>query len=170
MDIRKREKFMENNEYDIIKGSEKSEISVFKGEGGIEMPQELSVQICTAMVSLGSQLISETGKITIEYFKTQAEMYYGQLNAIIKNQIIKSNERQKILLEFSKLTDRYIELIERTNKKEEREELKNTYKMFSEIQTKLYMDALKADSGGTEILNRPNLLAGLKKIFAKKEN
>lgn len=66
-----------DNEIQVIDNYNRG-MSVSKGDRIIEFSPELSQQICTEMISLGTQLISETGRVTIEYFNTQANMYYAE--------------------------------------------------------------------------------------------
>lgn len=60
-------------------------------------------------------MISGIGHVTVEYFKTQAAMYYAELNAYIENQTLKSEERKSILKHIEKLTDEYKGLICQTD-------------------------------------------------------
>ena len=126
------------------------------------------MQICTQMTTLGTQLISEIGGITVGYFKTQAAMYYGELNTYIQNQTLKSDERKIILGQFEKLSNDYSELIKQTDDKEKKEELFDMYKRLSDIQSTLYLEALKSDNEGNVRPGRPDLLSGLKNLFSRK--
>ena len=126
-----------NNEIEVI-DKKSAAMTVRKGDKSIEFSPELSQQICTEMISLGTQLISETGRVTVEYFKTQANMYYGQLNAYIENQTLKSNERMEMLRMIERLTDKYSSLINETDDVAKQEQLKSTYNFFVDKQTKLY--------------------------------
>lgn len=153
------------NEIEVV-DSKRNAMTVRKGDKIIEFSPEISKQICTEMISLGMQLISETGRVTVEYFNTQANMYYAQLNAYISNQTLKSNERKDILKMIEKLTDEYSTLINATDDVEKQEQLKATYNFFVEKQTKLYTDALKTDVG-TEMPHKPNLLSGIKRLFSR---
>ena len=130
---------------------------VTKGDRTVEFSPELSQQICTEMISLGTQLISETGCVTVEYFKTQATMYYAELNAYIGNQTLKSEERKSILKSIEKLTDKYAGLINETEDLEKREQLKSTYEFLVDKQSKLYMGALVTDAS-TKMPKKANLL------------
>ena len=60
---------MENNEYEIVEKTNKKGMTISKGDKSIEMSPEVSMQICTQMATLGTQLISEVGGITEGYFK-----------------------------------------------------------------------------------------------------
>lgn len=138
---------------------------VTKGDRTVEFSPELSQQICTEMISLGTQLISETGRVTVEYFKTQATMYYAELNAYIGNQTLKSEERKSILKSIEKLTDKYVDLINETEDLEKKEQLKSTYEFFVDKQAKLYMGALVVDDS-TKMPKKTNLIDGLKGLFS----
>lgn len=142
---------------------------VSKGDRTVEFSPELSQQICTGMISLGTQLISETGRVTVEYFKTQASMYYAELNAYIYNQTVKSEERKSILQSIEKLTDTYVDLINETEDLEKREQLKSAYEFFADKQSKLYMGALVTDAS-TQMPKKTNLLSGLRGLFVHKKN
>ena len=52
---------MENNEYEIVEKTNKKGMTISKGDKSIEMSPEVSMQICTQMATLGTQLISEVG-------------------------------------------------------------------------------------------------------------
>ena len=140
-------------------------MKVTKGDRTVEFSPELSQQICTEMISLGTQLISETGRVTVEYFKTQATMYYAELNAYIGNQTLKSEERKSILKSIEKLTDKYVDLINETEDLEKREQLKSAYEFFADKQAKLYMGALVVDDS-TKMPKKTNLVDGLKGLFS----
>ena len=137
-----------------------------KGGRTVEFSPELSQQICTEMISLGTQLICETGRVTVEYFKTQSAMYYAELNAYFGNQKLKSEERKSILKAIEKLTDKYVDLINETEDLEKREQLKMAYEFFADKQSKLYMGALVTDAS-TQMPKKTNILDGLKGLFSR---
>lgn len=47
---------MENNEYEIVEKTNKKGMTISKGDKSIEMSPEVSMQICTQMATLGTQL------------------------------------------------------------------------------------------------------------------
>ena len=145
-------------EVQVIDNKQKNGMRVQKGDRIVEMSPEVSVQMVNDLITLGTQLVSETGRVTVEYFETQANMYYGKLNAFISNQTLKSEERRMILQQMEKLTDKYVELINTTDDIEKREQLKSTYEFFSDKQSKLYMEALITDSK-TRIPKKPKLVS-----------
>lgn len=153
------------NEVDVIE-PQKAAMTIRKGDKTIEFSPEVSQQICAGMISLGTQLISDTGKTAVEYFKTQANMYYGELNAYISNQTLKSNERKEILKLIEKLTEKYSSLINETSDADKQEQLKEAYNFFIEKHTKLYTEALTIDTE-TTIPKRPDLLSGIRRLFSK---
>lgn len=153
-------------EVQVIDNKQKNGMRVQKGDRIVEMSPEVSVQMVNDLITLGTQLVSETGRVTVEYFETQANMYYGKLNAFISNQTLKSEERRMILQQMEKLTDKYVELINTTDDIEKREQLKSTYEFFSDKQSKLYMEALITDSK-TRIPKKPKLLSGLRNLFLR---
>lgn len=155
-----------NNEIEIV-DEKNTAMTLRKGDRSIEFSPEISQQICTEMISLGTQLISETGRVTVEYFKTQVNMYYGQLNAYINNQTLKSDERMKIIGIIEKLTDQYSSLINETEDVVKQEQLKNTYNLFVEKQTMLYTKALET-GGNQKVPPKPNLLSGIKRLFSRR--
>lgn len=152
-----------DNEIQVIDNNRGMRVT--KG-GTVEFSPELSQQICAEMISLGTQLISETGRVTVEYFKTQATMYYLELNTYIENQTLKSEERKSILQSIEKLTDKYVDLINETEDFEKREQLKSAYEFFADKQSKLYMDALVTDAS-TRMPKKTSLLDGLKGLFSR---
>ena len=156
----------ENNEIEVI-DKKSVAMTVRKKDRSIEFSPELSQQVCTEMINLANQLISETGRVTVEYFKTQADMYYGQLNAYIGEQTLKSNERMEILREIEVLTDTYSSLINETDDVAKQEQLKSTYNFFVNTQTKLYTTALESGAN-SKVLEKPDLLSGIKKLFSRK--
>lgn len=153
------------NEVDVIE-PKKTAMTIRKGDKTIEFSPEVSQQICAGMISLGTQLISDTGKTAVDYFKTQANMYYGELNAYVSNQTLKSNERKEILKLIEKVTETYISLINETSEVDKQEQLKEAYNFFIEKQTKLYTEALTVDAR-TITPQRPDLLSGIKRLFSK---
>lgn len=155
-----------NNEIKVI-DKKSSAMTVKRGDKSIEFSPELSQQICKEMISLGNQLISETGRVTVEYFKTQANMYYGQLNAYIENQTLKSNERMRMLKMIENLTDKYSSLINETDDVEKQKQLKAAYSFLVDKQTSLYTSALKA-GGNSKSPKKPDLLSGIKRLFSRK--
>ena len=152
-----------------VNDSKKGTMTIRRGDKSIELSPEITQQICTEMVTLGTQLVSETGKITIEYFKVQADMYYAQLNTYIKNEVVKSDERKMILLKIEDLIDDYINLINSTDDVDKREVLKETYQNAMNMQANLYIQALKVDSE-TGMPNRPNLLSIIIRKFSRSKN
>lgn len=159
---------MKKNKYEIVEEPNKNGMTISKFDKSIEMSPEVSMQICTQIADLGTQLISEAGGITVGYFETQAEMYYGQLNTYIKNQTLKSDERKILLAQFEKLSNDYSEKIMQTDDKEKKEELFNMYKRLSDVQSSLYLEALKTENEGKGIPGKPDLLSGLRNLFSRK--
>lgn len=155
-----------NNEIQVI--DKNRGLRITKGDKTVEFTPELTQMICTEMISLGTQLISETGRVTVGYFKTQATMYYAELNTYIENQTLKSGERKIILQSIEKLTDKYVDLINETDDLEKREQLKSAYDFFADKQSKLYMDALATDAL-TKMPKKTNLLDGLKGLFFRND-
>jgi hypothetical protein len=155
-------KMNKGNAIQVVDNS-KNGMKVSKGDRIVEFSPDLSQQICTDLISLGTQLIAETGRVTIEYFKTQANMYYAQLQAYISNQTLKSEERKMILQLLEKMINKYLELMNQTNDSEKINQLNSTCKLFTE----LYQNALEIDAK-TKIPKRPNLLRSLKDLFVHK--
>lgn len=149
-----------DNEIQVIDNNQGMRVT--KGNGSIELSQ----QICSDIVSLGTQLISGTGRITVEYFKTQAAMYCAELNAYIENQALKSEERKSILRQIEKLTDKYTDLINQTDDAEKREQLMSIYELLMNKHSKLYIGALSVDVS-TQMPKKTNLLGGLKGLFSR---
>ena len=80
---------------------------------------------------------------------------------------MKSDVRKIILGQFEKLSNDYSELIKQTDDKEKKEELFDMYKRLSDIQSTLYLAALKSDNEGNGRPGRPDVLSGLKNFFKK---
>lgn len=153
------------NECEVVE-SKKIGMTLRNGDKSIEFAPEISQQICTEMINLGRQFISEKGRITIEYFKVQANMYYEELNAYIKNQTLKSDERKEMLRMIEKITDQYSSLINETDNVEKQEQLKITYDFFVDKQMQMYMNSLKNDES-KERPSKPDLLTGIKRLFSR---
>lgn len=157
---------MNNNEIEII-DSRESAVRFSKGDKVIELSPEVSQQICNEMINLGTQLIAETGKVTVEYFRTQADMYYSEINAYISDKTLKSNERKEFLKNIEYLTDKYVDLINQTDDSEKREQLKSAYEFFVDKQSKMYMEALAVDLNAKSP-QKIDLIGGFKNLFCKK--
>ena len=150
---------MKSNEDNAIEVLNKNGMRLSKGDSHIELSPELSAQVCTKMISLGEQLISETRRITVEYFRTQTEMYFGELKAYIETQQLYSSERREILSMLEDVTRDYSRLIAEAPDKRTRKELIKYYKILSKDKSKLYLEALKADKRP----QRPSLFRGTKR-------
>jgi hypothetical protein len=122
--------------------------------------------ICNRMVELGMELISEPGKVTVEYFRNQSIMYYAQLNAYISNQTLKSNERKNTLNLIMELANNYGDLINRTDAKDKIEALKFCYEKAMDSYTESYRQLLGSDVE-SQIPEPRSLLRELQKIFFK---
>ena len=158
---------MGKNEYEVMETPKNHGMKITKGDRTVEMSPEMTREVCTQMAALGTQLISVVGGVTIEYFKTQADMYYGELKAFVQNQTLKSDERKQILSEFQQLTRDYSEMIKQTDDSEKRDILIDTYKKLSEVPANLYLGALERDGGSIERPRKPDLLAGIKRLFSR---
>lgn len=158
---------MGKNKYEVIETPKNHGMKITKGDRTIEMSPEMTKEACMQMANLGIGFISEVGGVTVEYFKTQADMYYGDLKAFVQNQTLKSEERKQILNQFQQLTSEYSELIKQTDDDDKRVILIDTYKKLSEVTANLYLGALERDGGSIERPRRPDLLAGIKRLFSK---
>lgn len=158
---------MGKKEYEVMETPKNHGMKITKGDRTVEMSPEMTREVCNQMAALGTQLISEVGGVTIEYFKTQADMYYGELKAFVQNQTLKSDERKQILSEFQQLTRDYSEKIKQTDDSEKRDILIDTYKKLSEVLANLYLGALERDGGIIERPRKPDLLAGIKRFFSR---
>lgn len=156
------------NEIEVIERGSRTghDMKVTKGDKTVEFSPELSQQLCNELISLGEQFIMTTGKVTVEYFNTQANMYYAKLNAFISNQTLKSDERRMIFQHIEKLTDKYVEWMKETDDPKKIELLKSQYTHVIDKHSEIYMNALDRDIG-TKIPSKPDLFKGLKKIFQK---
>ena len=116
---------------------------------------------------LTKSLISGIGNVTIESFKTEADMYYNQLNTYIDKQTINSNERMKILDIIERKTDKFMELIAQTDDVEKIEGIKGAFYPILDKLTNQYSEALDKNYKD-ELPQRPNMLSGLKNFFSRK--
>jgi hypothetical protein len=73
-----------------------SGLQIRRGSTIFEFDLKALEDICNQMTTLGTEFISESSKVTVEYFRNQSNMYYAQLNAYISNQTMKSDERKQI--------------------------------------------------------------------------
>lgn len=156
-----------NNEIQVIDRQSCGGIRVSKADRSIEFSPEISQQICSEIVSLGAQMISGTGKVTVEYFKTQADMYYAELNTYISNQGLKSEERKMILEDSKQATSGLLDLINKAKDSKEREELLVQYERLFNLHAKKYIAALHEDSSTTRP-QKSDLMSGLLRLFGKK--
>lgn len=154
------------NDVEVV-DSVKSGLTVRKGEKSIELTPEVAEQVCSRMLDLGTQLISGIGNVTIESFKTEADMYYNQLNTYIDKQTINSNERMKILDIIERKTDKFMELIAQTDDVEKIEGIKGAFYPILDKLTNQYSEALDKNYKD-ELPQRPNMLSGLKNFFPRK--
>lgn len=153
------------NEVEVVECSE-SAMTVSKGTDSITFSPDIVLKICEGMIGLGVQLVAETGKVTVEYFQTQANMYYQELDTYIKEQTLYSDERKKVLDVMEKLTDKYSSLISETEDEKKRAQLIEAYDHLYDRQAKLYIEALDKVEKKT-IPYKPDLLGGIKKLFSK---
>ena len=156
-----------DNEIEIVDRN-RGDISLIKGDRSIKVSNAMLQQIYTGMISLGIQFVSETGNVSVEYFKTQSDIYHGQLNAYIENQKIKSNERMDMLRVVEKLTEQYSLLINETDDVIRQEQLKNNYNFFVDKHIKLYTDTLSFGAN-QEVPKKPDLLSEIKSFFSRKK-
>lgn len=148
-----------NNEIQVIDKNNHG-MRMRKGDKTVEVSSE----ICQEMATLGTQLISGVGGITVEYFKVQAEIYYAELNTYITERRINSEERRILLQQIEKMLDKYSDLINETDDLEKIEQFKSTYKFFVDTHSKIYMNSLNADLIKT-VPKRENPLSGLISMF-----
>jgi hypothetical protein len=156
------------NEVQVLDGKQDYSIRLQRGDNSIDFSPELSQQMCSEIINLGTQLISEAGRVTAEYFNSQVNMYYGQLSAYVEKQRLKSDERKIILSQLESITDKYLEVINETEDTDKREQYMSEYERMANVQSKIYLDALRVDSDSNEVPKIPNLLGGLRKLFHKK--
>ena len=154
------------NEMVVAKPEKSYGMRVSRGDTSIEMSPEMTGQIYAEMINLGTELVKETGRVTVEYFKQQSEIYYGQLNAYVSTQSLRSEERRELLRQLDKLTDHYVDLISQEEDFVKKEELQKVYANMASVHSKLYIDALNADNQ-TQMPEKPNLLSGLRGLFAR---
>lgn len=136
-------------------------------KGRLELSPQFAQQLSVGMIDLGTQLVAEVGHITVEYFKSQIDMYNGELNAYQHNQEIKSEERKILLHEIEKIIDSYSDLMSKTDDKEKIEQLKTASGFLVDKVSEIYMRALECDSK-TKLPERIDILSGIKKLFSKK--
>ena len=153
----------ENNEIEVISNKEPG-LKVKSGNAKIEVSSESLSQICMNFINLGTRYISAAENMTVQYFTSQANMYYGQLNAYIKNQAQKSDERKMILQTLKDLTEHYSDLLsEVAENKKKRNALLDVYENLYSKSANLYKEVLDK-SMKEEIPKAPKMLKGLKGI------
>ena len=111
-------------------------------------------------------MYQKQGKMTIEYFQTQSNMYYAQLNAYISNQTTQSQERYQILQVLQTMANEFQKLILEAEDKEKINILEKQYELNIEALKKLYSENL-GKSSEQEIPKKPSLFKGLKELFFK---
>lgn len=156
-----------DNKVEIV-DSKRAGMKVEKGTSSIEFSSESIEQICTGVIELGIQLVAEVGKVTVEYFRTQVDMYYAELNAYIDIEHLSSKERMEMLRQLEKVTDCYSKKITDAYEKEKNEqakELTKTYMIFAGVYKELYEKNIGHEEPRP---TRPHLFQGLKKLFSKK--
>ncbi|MFR6592095.1 hypothetical protein [Catenibacterium sp.] len=158
----------DKNEVEVIDKKQYG-MKVRKGDSEVEVSPEMAGEILDKVMNLGAAYIAGIENVTHQMFMKTSEMYYEQLDAYLKNQTIKSNERKMMLQKLNELTDKYSDLINETDDVEKKELLMKTYKFFAEEQEKLYITALDKDVT-TSVPKPPKLFGGLKKLLSKKSN
>jgi hypothetical protein len=157
----------QENEIQVVGREHTKGMRIQRKDTSIEFSPEFSQHICSELINLGAKFISETGRVSVELFKTQADMYYGQLNAYISGQTLKSDERKIVLKQLEKLIDKYLDLMNKTDDLEKMKLIKSTYESVINAHSKLYLDALDKDAS-TQIPETPNLLKRFRNLFSKK--
>ena len=153
------------NQIEVIDNKRKG-MRISRGETVIDFSPEATEKLCSELVALGTEFISETSKMTIEYFQTQSNMYYAQLNAYISNQTNHSQERYQILQALQTMANEFQKLILEAEDKEKINILEKQYELNIETLKKLYSENL-GKSSEQEIPKKPSLFKGLKELFFK---
>ena len=125
----------DKNEVEVIDKKQYG-MKVRKGDSEVEVSPEMAGEILDKVMNLGAAYIAGIENVTHQMFMKTSEMYYEQLDAYLKNQTIKSNERKMMLQKLNELTDKYSDLINETDDVEKKELLMKTYKFFAEEQEK----------------------------------
>lgn len=132
----------------------------------IDFSSEISQQICTAMVGLGAQLVAKTGAITVEYFRTQANMYQAELDTYLKNQTLNWDELKMILKQIDETKEEYGKYLKETDDPKRREVLKEIYMLFCTISFGMSLKMLDRHSV-EQVPKRVDLLHGLRKLLKR---
>lgn len=153
------------NQIEVIDNKRKG-MRISRGETVIDFSPEATEKLCSDLIALGTEFVSETSKMTIEYFQTQSNMYYAQLNAYISNQTTQSQERYQILQVLQTMANEFQKLILEAEDKEKINILEKQYELNIEALKKLYSENL-GKSSEQEIPKKPSLFKGLKELFFK---
>lgn len=153
------------NQIEVIDNKRKG-MRISRGETVIDFSPEATEKLCSDLIALGTEFVSETSKMTIEYFQTQSNMYYAQLNAYISNQTTQSQERYQILQALQTMANEFQKLILEAEDKEKINILEKQYELNIEALKKLYSENL-GKSSEQEIPKKPSLFKGLKELFFK---
>ena len=155
-----------NGEIEVIE-PQRTAMRIEKGDKIIEFSPELSQQICTEIIDLGSRLISGAERMTIEYFKSQVDSYSKQLDAYIESKKITSEERKGMLEKIEKAIDNYMCMINQVNNLENGKEYREVLELTIDTWSNLYIKALKVNAK-EKMPEKTNWFVGLKNLFTKK--
>lgn len=156
----------EKDEIEVVEHCSDFGIKITANDKSIDFSPEMSQQICTAMVGLGAQLVAKTGAITVEYFKTQANMYQAELDTYFKNQTLNSDERKMILKQLNETTEEYSKYLKETDDPKKREALKENYLLFYNTSSEMYLKMFDRHSE-ERMPGRIDLLHGLRKLLKR---
>lgn len=157
---------MKKNQIEVI-SNKNTGMRISRGETTIDFSPEATERICSEIISLGQEFIAETSKMTVEYFQTQANMYYAQLNAYISVQAEYSKERNKILDQLQDLSYDCLKLIMQTEDKNKIDAIKKVHEDKIKGMIDYYTINLEK-SIQKEIPKRRSLLKDLKQLFSNK--
>ena len=161
------------NEVEVIDNKEWG-IKAQKGDTSAEFSLETSQQICDGLLNLGTSFITEAGMMTVEYFRTQAEMYYRDLDRYIQRQQQLGDERVTILQQMNHVGDEWLKRVDKEDNSERRKALLDEYDRLMDKHTNIYMQLLDKHMEKEPLPQTPNLLGGfglfggLKKLLPRK--
>lgn len=153
-----------NGEIEVITGTE-NKMRISRGNTSIEGSSEAVEQVLVSILSTAKELISSSCSMSIEYFRSENELYSKQLSTYLSTKQTKSSERKEILKQFGDVIHTYMNLIQSEQDMEKKEALLKQYDHLFSLHSKYYLEVLGKDDD--EIPKRPHLLEGLINIFKR---
>lgn len=160
---------MGKNEIQEVTPQKKHGLKISRGNTTLEFSPEQTKQICNDIKELGNQFISQTTELTLQGFEAELAAYYGRLDVYIEQQAKYSEDRKKILQEMDGVTDFWMKKMDEAENSEKWERAKESYKAVVTLNTKRYLEVLKAQSESESVPDTPNIFGNFfRGIFNRK--